>query len=74
MKSVDGGGHENNHNVALAIDSFKKGKLSLGQSAKLAGMTTAAFIAHISHLGIPVIDQSAAEVENDMDTLDEWLT
>lgn len=73
MKSVNFSGLENNPSVALVIDSFKKDELSLSQSAKAAGVTTAAFIAHISRLGIPVIGQSAEEAENDMDTLDEWL-
>lgn len=73
MKSVNVSSLENNSSVALAIDSFQEGKLSLSQSAKVAGMTTAAFIAHVSRLGISVIDQSAEEAENDMDTLDEWL-
>lgn len=73
MKSVNVSSLENNASVALAIDSFQEGELSLNQSAKVARMTTAAFTAHVSRLGIPVVDQSAEEAENDMDALHEWL-
>ncbi|PWQ95080.1 UPF0175 family protein [Leucothrix pacifica] len=59
--------------TALATALFKDGDLSLARAAKLASMTLAGFITHISRLGIPVISQSDEEVESDMDTLDEWL-
>ncbi|MBJ6610727.1 MAG: UPF0175 family protein [Candidatus Thiothrix moscowensis] len=59
--------------TALAISLFKGGALSLARSAQLAHMTLANFIAHVSRLGIPVINQTAAEVQQDMDTLDQWL-
>jgi hypothetical protein len=36
-------------------------------------MSLAGFIAHISRLGIPVINQAAEEVQEDMDTLQQWL-
>ena len=37
-------------------------------------MPLANFIAHISRLlGIPVINQTAEEVQQDMDTLEQWL-
>ena len=73
MKSINVSGLENNASVALATGLFGEGELSLSQSAKVAGVNIAAFIAHIYRLGIPVIDQSVEETENDMDTLDEWL-
>ncbi|WMP15929.1 UPF0175 family protein [Thiothrix lacustris] len=59
--------------AALATALFKEGALSLARSARLAQMVLADFIAHVSRLGIPVISQTAAEVEQDMDTLDQWL-
>ena len=59
--------------TALATALFKDGELSLARAAHLAKMTLAGFIAHISRLGIPVINQTDDEVEQDMDTLDEWL-
>ena len=58
---------------ALATALFKDGELSLSRSAKLAKMTLADFIAHVSRLGIPVINQTAEEVMQDLDTLDQWL-
>lgn len=58
---------------ALATALFKDGELSLARSAKLADMPLADFIAHVSRLGIPVINQTADEVQQDMDTLEQWL-
>ena len=58
---------------AMATALFKDGELSLARSAKLAKMAIADFIEHISRLGIPVINQTAEEVQQDMDTLDQWL-
>jgi predicted HTH domain antitoxin len=59
---------------ALATALFRDGELSLVRSAKLADTPLADFIAHVSRLGIAVINQTAAEVQQDMDTLDQWLT
>ncbi len=58
---------------ALATALFKDGNLSLARSAKLADMPLANFIAHVSRLGISVIDQTVDEIEDDLDTLDQWL-
>ena len=58
---------------ALETALFKDGDLSLARSAKLADMPLAEFIAHVSRLGIPVIDQTADEVREDIDTLEQWL-
>ena len=58
---------------AMATALFKDGELSLTRAAKLAKMAIADFIEHISRLGIPVINQTAEEVQQDMDTLDQWL-
>jgi len=58
---------------ALATALFKDGELSLARSAQLADMPLADFIAHVSRLGIPVINQTADEVREDMDTLEQWL-
>jgi predicted HTH domain antitoxin len=59
--------------TALATALFRDGELSLARSAHLAGMSLEAFIAHISRLGIAAIEQQADEVEQDMDTLEQWL-
>ena len=58
---------------AMATALFKDGELSIARSAKLAKMALADFIEHISLLGIPVINQTAEEVRQDMDTLEQWL-
>jgi predicted HTH domain antitoxin len=58
---------------ALATALFKDGDLSLSRSAKLADMQLADFIAHVSRLSIPVIKQTSEEVQQDMDTLEQWL-
>ncbi|MGE0798252.1 MAG: UPF0175 family protein [Lautropia sp.] len=59
--------------AALATALFRDGGLSLARSARVAQMPLAAFIAHVSRLGIPVVDQDAADVVRDMQSLDEWL-
>jgi predicted HTH domain antitoxin len=59
--------------IALATALFKDGDLSLARSATLADMPLADFVAHVSRLGIPVIKQTAEEVRDDMDTLEQWL-
>ncbi|MEE9303133.1 MAG: UPF0175 family protein [Thiotrichaceae bacterium] len=59
--------------TAMATSLFKGGELSLARSAQLANMPLADFISHVSRLGIPVINLSKAETEQDMDTLEEWL-
>lgn len=59
--------------TALATSLFKGGALSLARSARLANMVLTDFITHLSRLGIPVISQTVEEVEQDMDTLDQWL-
>jgi len=58
---------------ALATALFRDGHLSLARSARLAQMSVAAFIAHLSRLGIPAVKLDAREAEADMDTLDQWL-
>lgn len=58
---------------ALATALFKDGELSLARSAKLADMPLADFIAHVSRLGIAVINQTDEDVRQDIDTLDQWL-
>ena len=59
--------------LALATALLKEGALSLARSAKLANLPLAEFISHISRLGIPVINQTAEEVLEDRDTLEQWL-
>ena len=58
---------------ALATALFKEGDLSLARAARLADLPLASFIAHISRLGVPVINQPEDDVRHDLDTLDQWL-
>ena len=59
--------------AALATALFRDGNLSLARAARVAQMPLPRFIAHLSRLGIPVIQMNAAEVERDLETLDQWL-
>ena len=59
--------------IALATALFKDGGLSLVRSAKLAQLPLASFIAHVSRLGIAVIDLEPNDIVRDIETLDQWL-
>lgn len=59
--------------AALATALFKDGGLSLNRAAAVAEMPLSEFITHLSRLGIPVIHQTGEEVQQDLDTLDQWL-
>ena len=48
----------------MATALFKDGNLSLARSAKLADMPLADFLAHVSRLGIPVIDLGIQKVDS----------
>ena len=55
--------------AALATALFRDGH----RAGRVAQMPMRAFMAHVSRLGIPVVELSARETERDMDTLDQWL-
>lgn len=59
--------------AALGVALFRDGGLSLARAARLAQMPLAGFITHLSRLGIAVVEQTPAEVQQDMETLDQWL-
>ena len=59
--------------AALATALFRDGNLSLARAARVAQMPLSGFMAHLSRLGIPVIQMAPAEVERDLETLDQWL-
>ena len=59
--------------AALATALFRDGGPSLVRSARMAQMPLATFIAHVSRLGIAVVSHDAADVQRDMQTLDQWL-
>ena len=47
--------------------------LSLARSTRVAEVPLAAFIAHVSRLGIAVVEMDASETQRDIETLDQWL-
>ncbi len=54
------------HSVrSLKFILFKEGELSLARAAKLADLPPASFIAHISRLGLSVINQTEEYVIQD---------
>ena len=59
--------------AALATALFRDGNLSLARAARVAQMPLPEFMAHLSRLGIPVIQMTAAEGEGNLETLDRWL-
>jgi predicted HTH domain antitoxin len=59
--------------AAIATALFRDGGLSLARAARMAKMPLAAFIAHVSRLGIAVAELTPDEVKKDIDTLDQWL-
>jgi predicted HTH domain antitoxin len=64
---------ESGARAALATALFRDGGLSLARAARLAQMPYSKFIAHLSRLGISVVEQTNEEVLDDMETLDAWL-
>lgn len=53
--------------LALAVRLFEKGRVSLGQAAKLAGFSKRAFIDVLGREGIPVVNYPAAELAEEME-------
>ena len=58
---------------ALATALFRDGNLSLARAARLAELILGEFVAHVSRLGIVVVDLDADDTNRDMDTLESWL-
>ena len=58
--------------TALAVSLFKNDALPLGRAARLARMTLAGFIQHVSRLGIPVVKGDERSLREDLDDLDLW--
>lgn len=52
--------------VTLAVKLFKEGDISLGKAAKLAKMNYAEFTEYVSQLGIPVVDFSEEELDQEL--------
>lgn len=52
--------------LALAVRLFEKGRITLGQAAKMAGFSKRAFIDVLGREGIPVINYPAADLAEEM--------
>ncbi len=57
---------------ALATALYREESLSLGQAARLAGLSIAEFIQHVSRLGIPVVRGIAASIREDAQAIETW--
>lgn len=66
--------HEPGVSVALATALFRDDGLPLARAAKVAGLSIVEFMQHLSSLGIAVIQRTAGEANEDMETLDAWMT
>lgn len=57
---------------ALATALYREQSLSLGKAARLAGVSVADFMLHVSRLGVPVLKGNAARVREDARTALAW--
>jgi predicted HTH domain antitoxin len=53
--------------LALAVRLFEKGRVSLGQAAKLAGFSKRAFIDVLGREGVAVVNYPASELAKEVD-------
>ena len=56
--------------TALAVSLFKAGEMTSARAAKLAQMSLPQFLAHLSDQGIPVVDYSPTELEQELTAFD----
>jgi len=55
--------------VVLATRLFKEGNISLGKAAKMAKMSLVDFTEYVSRLGLPVVDFSENELDQEISYL-----
>ncbi len=53
--------------MALASKQYERGRLSLGQAAKLAGYSKATFMELLAEFNVPVINYPPEELDEDID-------
>jgi predicted HTH domain antitoxin len=56
--------------TALAVSLFKSGEVTSARAAKLARMSLAQFLEHLSAQGIPVVDYSPTELVQELAAFD----
>ena len=59
--------------VSLAISLFKEGVISLGSAARMAKQSLSDMMTLLSSLDIPLTGNKAKDVQDDMDTLRQFL-
>ena len=59
--------NEEDAKLMLAIKLFETGKLSLGQSAKLAGYSKQAFMEILGKYNVPVFDYPADDLQSEIE-------
>jgi len=71
--------HQTNENVELAasemivLELYRRGAISSGKAGELLGMPRLDFIRYASQLGIPNIDMTADEWEQEKAAVTTWL-
>jgi len=55
--------------LALAVRLFQQAEISLGKAARLAGMDRRDFMAELGRRGIPLTQQSEAELKHELEQL-----
>ena len=58
--------------LKIGVSLFQRGDVSLGRAARVAGVSTADMITHLSRLGLAVVQGDREEVWTDLETLDEF--
>jgi predicted HTH domain antitoxin len=53
--------------LAIACRFYEKGKLTLGQSAQLAGMSKEVFMETLGGFGVSVLNHPASDLDRDID-------
>ncbi len=59
--------------LALGAALFQSGAISLGRAARVARVSVAEMISHLSRLGAAVVQGDRADAKGDLETLEAWL-
>lgn len=63
---------ENQIRLMAALKMFELGKLSSGKAAELAGISRVEFLDLCGLYGVPVVQSTTAELEQELETLSKW--